>query len=376
MVHPTNESGDVLTQNSASEPRRIPCVLMRGGTSRGPYFLESDLPAEPAARDRVLLAAMGSPHPLQVDGIGGAQTLTSKVAIVSKATHPEADVDYLFAQVSVDAAIVDTSPNCGNMLSGVGPFAIEAGLVSPQPGETKVRIYNRNTRSLIDAIIQTPGGRVTYDGTAAIDGVSGTGAPIKLSFLDAKGGKTGKLLPTGETREVIQGLPVTLIDYAMPMMLVAASDVGLRGDETPEEIDANTALLARIEEVRREAGRRMGLGDVSKLVVPKVGLLSPPRHGGTITSRYLVPHRCHRSHAVTGGLCVAVASRLPGTVAYDVAQAEPLSPVTIEHPSGRLQIDLTFKADGSVDRASVIRTARRIFEGNVIVPADAFASPR
>lgn len=349
---------------------------MRGGTSRGPYFLETDLPTDTAARDRVLLSAMGSPHPLQLDGIGGSHTVTSKVAIISKATHPDADVDYLFAQVSIEAAIVDTSPNCGNMLSGVGPFAIEAGLVTPQAGETTVRIYNRNTRSLIDAIIQTPNGRVTYDGGAAIDGVSGTGAPIKLSFLDAKGGKTGKLLPTGATREVIQGVPVTLIDYAMPMMLVAASDFGLRGDETAEELDENTALLARMEEIRREAGRRMGLGDVSKLVIPKVGLLSLPRHGGTITSRYFVPHRCHRSHAVTGALCVAVASRLPGTVAHDFAQAEPVSPVTIEHPSGRIQIDLTFKADGSVDRASVIRTARRIFEGSIIVPAEAFAASR
>jgi len=349
---------------------------MRGGTSRGPYFLESDLPDDLPARDRVLLAVMGSPHPLQVDGIGGAQTLTSKVAIVSKATHPDADVDYLFAQVSIDTAVVDTSPNCGNMLSGVGPFAIEAGLVAPQPGETTVRIYNRNTKSLIDAIIQTPNGRVTYEGTAAIDGVSGTGAPIKLSFLDARGGKTGKLLPTGETRELIQGVPVTLIDYAMPMMLVAASDLGLRGDETPEELDANAALLARMEDIRREAGLRMGLGDVSKLVIPKVGVLSPPRQGGTITSRYFVPHRCHRSHAVTGGLCVAMASRLRGTVAYELAQAEPVSPVTIEHPTGRIQIDLTFKSDGSVDRASVIRTARRIFEGNVIVPAEAFVSSR
>ncbi|MGD9766535.1 MAG: 4-oxalomesaconate tautomerase [Pseudolabrys sp.] len=363
-----------MTHSLSGESQRIPCVLMRGGTSRGPYFLETDLPADAAARDRVLLSVMGSPHPLQLDGIGGSHTVTSKVAIISKATHPDADVDYLFAQVSIEAAIVDTSPNCGNMLSGVGPFAIEAGLVAPQVGETTVRIYNRNTRSLIDAIIQTPDGRVTYDGSAAIDGVAGTGAPIKLSFLDAKGGKTGKLLPTGQTREVIQGLSVTLIDYAMPMMLVAALDFDLRGDETAEELDENTAMLARMEEIRREAGHRMGLGDVSKLVIPKVGLLSPPRHGGTITSRYFVPHRCHRSHAVTGALCVAVASRLPGTVAYDLAQTEPVSPVTIEHPSGRIQIDLTFKADGSVDRASVIRTARRIFEGSVIVGADAFAS--
>lgn len=348
---------------------------MRGGTSRGPYFLETDLPADTAARDRVLISVMGSPHALQVDGIGGAQPQTSKVAIVSKATHPQADVDYLFAQVSVDRAFVDTMPNCGNMLSGVGPFAIETGLVAAQPGETKVRIYNRNTRGLIDAIVQTPGGRVAYDGNAAIDGVSGTAAPIKLSFLNAMGSKTGKLLPSGAVRETIDGLTATLIDYAMPMMLLSARELGLKGDETPEELDANSALLARLEQARREAGRRMGLGDVTGLVVPKVGVLSPPRHGGTITSRYFVPDRCHRSHAVTGALCVAVACRLQGSVAHDFASPEPVSPVTIEHPSGRIQIDLTFAANGDVERASVIRTARRIFEGAVIVPADAAATP-
>jgi 2-methylaconitate cis-trans-isomerase PrpF len=354
-------------------PIRIPCVLMRGGTSRGPYFLETDLPADIAARDRVLLSVMGSPHALQVDGLGGSHAQTSKVAIVSRATHPDADVDYLFAQVSVDRAVVDVSPNCGNMLSGVGPFAIETGLVAAQPGETKVRIYNRNTRGLIDAIVQTPGGQVAYDGATAIDGVQGTAAPIKLSFLNAMGSKTGKLLPSGPARETIDGLSATLIDYAMPMLLLSAEELGIRGDEPPAMLDADAALLARIEQVRREAGRRMGLGDVAGLVVPKIGLLSAPRNGGTITSRYFVPDRCHRSHAVTGALCVAVASRIAGTVAHDVARAEPASQVAIEHPSGRIEIDLAFASDGSVERASVIRTARRIFEGSVIVPAQAFA---
>jgi 2-methylaconitate cis-trans-isomerase PrpF len=355
---------------------RIPCVLMRGGTSRGPYFLESDLPADAAARDRVLLSVMGSPHALQVDGLGGSHAQTSKVAIVSRATHPQADVDYLFAQVSVDRAAVDISPNCGNMLSGVGPFAIETGLVAAQPGETKVRIYNRNTRGLIEAVVQTPGGRVAYDGATAIDGVEGTAAPIKLSFLNAMGSKTGKLLPSGHAREVIDGLSATLIDYAMPMLLLSAAELGLQGDEPPAMLDANADLLARLERVRREAGRRMGLGDVSTMVVPKVGLLSAPRNGGTITSRYFVPDRCHRSHAVTGALCLAVASRLHGTIAHDLAQSEPVSPVTIEHPSGRIQIDLSFAPNGDIARASVIRTARRIFEGSVIVPAQAFAHPK
>lgn len=352
---------------------RIPCVLMRGGTSRGPYFLESDLPPDATTRDRVLLSVMGSPHALQVDGLGGGHAQTSKVAIVSKATHPQADVDYLFAQVSVDRAAVDISPNCGNMLSGVGPFAIEAGLVAAQPGETKVRIYNRNTRTLIDAIVQTPGGRVVYDGTTAIDGVEGTAAPIKLSFLNAMGSKTGKLLPSGRPSETIAGLPVTLIDYAMPMMLVAAADLDLRGDETPAELDSQTGLLSRLEAMRREAGQRMGLGDVSELVIPKIGMLSAPRRGGTLTSRYFVPDRCHRSHAVTGALCIAVASRLPETVAHNVAQAAPVSPVAIEHPSGCIRIDIALAPNGTIECASVIRTARRIFEGSVIVPAQAFA---
>jgi len=357
----------------ATKPNtHIPCILMRGGTSRGPFFLESDLPSDPVLRDRVLLAVMGSPHVMQVDGIGGSQPQTSKVAIVGQPTHPDADVDYLFAQVSVDRALVDTAPNCGNMLSGVAPFAIEAGLVAAQRGETVVRIYNRNTRSLIDAMVQTPGGFVTYDGDTTIDGVADAAAPIKLSFLDATGSKTGALLPTGQRIDIIDRHAVTLIDYAMPMMLLAAADFGLSGTETADELNANHALFARLESLRRQAGLRMGLGDVAQSVIPKVGLLSCPRHGGTITSRYLVPDRCHRSHAVTGALCIAAASRLPETVAHAIAQPSPLSPVTIEHPGGRIQVDLVFSADGNPARASLMRTARRIFEGRVIVPAKTF----
>ncbi|MGO4735789.1 4-oxalomesaconate tautomerase [Bosea sp. 2KB_26] len=353
---------------------RIPCVLMRGGTSRGPFFLETDLPADPAARDRVLLAAMGSPHTLQLDGIGGGNSLTSKVAIVGNASRPDADIDYLFAQVAVDRAHVDLGPNCGNMLSAIGPFAIEAGLVPACEGETMVRIYNRNTASLIEAVVQTPGKRVEYDGATAIDGVAGTAAPIKLTFLEAVGSKTGSLLPTGKPRELIDGVPATLIDYATPMLLVRATDFGLAGDEPPAELDANTALLARLEEIRREAGRRMGLGDVAGRVIPKIGLLSKARQGGSLTSRYFTPDRCHRSHAVTGALCIAVASQVPGSIAQDVSLADAASLVTIEHPSGRIQVDLALDASGQVARASLVRTARRIFEGHVIVPASAIGA--
>ena len=356
-------------------PLKIPCVLMRGGTSRGPFFLERDLPSDPQARDRVLLAAMGSPHQLQVDGVGGGDPLTSKVAIIGAPTHPLADVDYLFAQVSIERAVVDLSPNCGNMLSAVGPFAIEAGLVPAKVGETTVRIHNRNTASLIEAVVQTPEGTVEYDGETAIDGVSGTAAPVRLTFLEAIGSKTGALLPTGSARETIRETPASLVDYAMPMVLLRAGDLGLSGDEAPDVIDANLDLFERIEAIRREAGLRMGLGDVADRVVPKVGILSMPRHGGTITSRYLVPHRCHKNHAVTGALCVAAACRLAGSVAHDVAASGLSSVVAVEHPTGRIEVDLSLDEAGHVARASLVRTARRIFEGNVIVPARAGALP-
>lgn len=348
---------------------RIPCVLMRGGTSRGPVFREIDLPADPDLRDRVLIAALGSPHPLQVDGIGGGSPLTSKVAIVAKATRRDADVDYLFAQVSVERAAVDTSPNCGNMLAAVGPFAIETGLVPALAGETLVRIYNRNTSSLIEAVVQTPAGAVAYDGDVRIDGVADSAAPVRLSFVEAAGAKTGALLPTGAPSEMVGDLRVTLLDYAMPMMLVAASDLGLCGDETPERLDADRPLMARLEAARRIAGRRMGLGDIADRVVPKIGILSPPRRGGTLTSRYLVPDRCHRSHAVTGALCIAVASRMAGTVAFGCADVGAPGTVTIEHPSGAIGIELQQAPDGTVVRASLIRTARRLFDGHVSIAA-------
>lgn len=351
---------------------KVPCVLMRGGTSRGPFFLASDLPSDSAARDAFLLTVMGSPHPLQVDGLGGANPLTSKVAIVSPSQRPGADVEYLFAQVSVLKPLVDTGPNCGNMLSAVGPFAIEAGLVAAQDGETVVRIFNQNTASLVEAIVQTPGGVVQYDGDAVIDGVNGSAAPILLSFGDAAGGKTGALFPTGARTEIIQGVHTTLIDYAMPMMLLAAADVGLLGDETPEQIDANRPLFERIEAMRLEAGRRMGLGDVSSSVIPKVGLLSAPRHGGSLTSRYLVPDSCHRSHSATGALCVAAAFRMADTVAHRFAAAGE-GPVAIEHPGGKILIAMEAD-DAAIRSAAFVRTARRIFEGAVIVPARLFDS--
>ncbi len=352
---------------------RIPCVLMRGGTSRGPFFLASDLPADAATRDAVLLAVMGSPHEIQVDGIGGAHSVTSKVAIIGKSQRPGADVDYLFAQVQIKERIVDTKPNCGNMLVAVGPFAIEAGLVPAKAGETTVRIFNVNTQSLVESIVQTPGGNVTYAGGAAIDGVGGTAAPVKINFKSAIGAVTGKLLPTGKPLDVIDGVEVSCVDVAMPVALMRAEAFGKTGYESAAELDADPELFKRMEAIRRKAGALMGLGDVSKLVVPKLGLLAKPRHGGTISSRFFVPDACHKAHPVTGTVCIASACAIPGTVASQLVKplTAPQGIVEIEHPSGKIAIDLDadFSAvEPLIRRAALIRTARRIFDGHVHVP--------
>ena len=350
---------------------RIPCVLMRSGTSRGPFFLASDLPAAPAERDAVLLAAMGSPHPLQLDGVGGGGTLTSKVAIVSPSADPDADVDYLFAQVAVDRQVVDTRPNCGNMLAGVGPFAIEAGLVAATHPETLVRVRNVNTGAYADVLVQTPDGMVTYEGETAVPGAPGTAAPIQLRFRKVAGAKTGKLFPTGRRTDLIQGVPVTLIDCAMPLMLVPAAALGADAEATPQAIEADRALMARIEALRLEAGLRMGLGDVRDSVLPKPVLVGPSGTA-TIAARYLTPHAVHTAFAVTGAIALATAARLPGTVAASVAQGTEDSLVRIAHPTGVLEVQLTLDGD-TVAWAGVVRTARRIFEGNLLIPARIWA---
>jgi 4-oxalomesaconate tautomerase len=352
----------------------IPCILMRGGTSKGPYFRLSDLPEDPAVRDAVLLAAMGSPDVRQIDGLGGADTLTSKVAIVSPSSRRGVDVDYFFAQVSVDQALVDTAPSCGNMLAGVGPFAIERGMVSAQEGETRIVIHNVNTDSRIEALIQTAGGEVVYDGDTAIDGVPGTAAPIRLNFMEIVGSKTGKLLPTGNPRDVIDGIEATMIDVAMPMVIFRASDFGKTGYETPLELNADRDFFARLESLRREAGRRMGLGDVAGKVIPKAAILAAPRHGGAVTSRYFVPHKTHAAHAVTGAICVSTCAALEGSVADGLAVRPPGDDreMVVEHPSGVFEVALTTKGRGpdlTVIGGGVIRTARKLMTGEVYVPA-------
>jgi 2-methylaconitate cis-trans-isomerase PrpF/tripartite-type tricarboxylate transporter receptor subunit TctC len=354
----------------------IPCVLMRAGTSRGPFFLREWLPVEDTARDEALVGAIGASDLLQVDGVGGGSTLTSKVAIVSRSSQPGCDVDYLFAQVGVGQKSVDTRPNCGNMLSGVAPFAIEQGLVPAKDGETTVRVFNVNTRSRIDVTVLTPGGRVSYEGETGIDGVAGTAAPIRLNFLDAWGAVTGSLFPTGRRIDTIGGVEVTCIDAAMPLVIMRAQDLGLTGRETPAELDADLALLARIEAIRCAAGQAMGLGDVSTSVVPKPVVASRGDDANSITSRYFTPRRCHASHAVTGAIGVATAYALPGTVISSEASPPGVRSISVLHPQGRIEVEVTVAGVGDearVQRAALVRTARKIFQGELHLPPYVFS---
>lgn len=351
---------------------KIPCLLMRGGTSKGAYFLASELPTDSQERDRVLLRAMGSPDLRQIDGLGGGDSLSSKVAIISPSTREDADVDYLFAQVVVDRPIVDTSANCGNILSGVGPFSIMRNLVAASEPETVVRIYNINTRTRIHARVQTPDGTVRFDGETAIDGVPGTAAPIELDFMDVLGPLTGSVTPTGAAREEIEGVPVTCIDSANPVVLMHAKDVGESGHETPEALDDDHPLLVKIETIRQAASLKMGLGDATDRVIPKVALLSPPTDGGSICSRYFTPKHCHAAHAITGAIAIAVATTIPGSVAEDVSVHEQgqKRTITIEHPSGHVQVILSMTEDDNIASAGIIRTARPIMDGCVLVSQD------
>lgn len=357
------------------QTRKIPCVLMRAGTSRGPFFLREWLPADEQERDQALIGAIGASDPLQLDGLGGNSTLNSKVAIVSRSSRPDCDLDYLFAQVGVGHQSVDTRPNCGNMLAGVAPFAIEQGLVPAQDGSTTVRIYNVNTGATIESTVCTPGRQVSYEGDARIDGVPGTAAPILLNFLDAWGAVTGKVFPTGQRIDVVDGLEVTCIDAAMPLMILRASDMGVTGRERPAELDANTALLARIEKLRILMGARMGLGDVTHSVIPKPVLVSPGDHPDSIVSRYFTPHKCHASHAVTGAIGVSTAFALPGTVASGQARAAGRHPLAVVHPQGQIDVDVEMTAEGgevAVVRAALVRTARKIMQGELTLPSYVF----
>ena len=351
----------------------IPFLFMRGGTSRGPYFRREHLPQDRETLSEVLMAVVGAGHPMTIDGLGGGAVVTTKVAMLSKSQDDWADIDYFFAQIGVAERLVDYRPTCGNILIGVGPAAIEMGLIAPQGDTTTVRIRAVNTGARVEAEVQTPGGAVRYDGEASIDGVPGTAAPIGLRFRDVIGSVTGKFLPTGALREEIDGIAVTCMDVTMPMMIARADSFGLTGYETREELDANKALLERMEAIRLDAGRRMGMGDVAQSVTPKVGLLAPAREGATVAARYFTPWACHPTLAVSGSQCIAACTLTPGTVAEGLAVPPTGSPVTvsIEHPQGKIDVLMDYGTGPggfTVHSAGLIRTARKIAAGEVFVP--------
>ena len=352
----------------------IPCTVMRGGTSKGLYFLASDLPAEVAARDAVLLAAMGSPDPRQIDGMGGADSLTSKVAVISPPSRPDADLDYLFLQVVVNEPRVDMSQNCGNILAGVGQFAIEQGLVPATGALTRVRIHMVNTQSIAVAAIQTPGGAPRYDGDARIDGVPGTHAPVPIDFLDVAGSSCGALLPTGNPVDTVDGVQVTMVDNGMPVVVLRAADFGITGYEDIKVLEANAELVARKEKVRLACGLLMNLGDVSKKTVPKMTFVAPPQHGGIISTRTFIPHKVHDAIGVFGAVSVATACVIPGSIAAEVAGIADVTAVKsleVEHPTGFFTVFMEVELNGNavqVRRAALLRTARKLMTGEVLVP--------
>jgi 4-oxalomesaconate tautomerase len=349
---------------------------MRGGTSRGPFFLESELPADIGARDRVLLSVMGSPDARQIDGLGGANSLTSKVGMVSVSRAPGVDLEFLFAQVLINEARVDTTPNCGNMLAAVVPFALERGLLPAQDAVTRLRVLTRNTGTLCDVEVQTPGGRISYEGSARIDGVPGTSAPISISFLETAGSVCGSLLPTGKLVDVFDGIQATCIDNGMPVVILPAQAFGLTGYESREDLNANAALKMRLESIRWQAGRAMNLGDVSGNVVPKMTLVAPARHGGHLSTRTFIPHDCHSSIGVLGAVTVATAAVMPGSVAHAVSSVPEgaIKTLSVEHPTGEFSVRLeTDPVDPQrVLSAALLRTARLLMRGEVMVPESVF----
>jgi 4-oxalomesaconate tautomerase len=347
----------------------IPCLYMRGGTSKGAYFLASDLPADPAERDDLLLRIMGTPDPRQIDGLGGAHPLTSKVAVVSRSTSGDTDVDYLFLQLGVDEAFVTDKQNCGNLLAGIGPFAVERGLVPAGDPTTTVRILMVNTDSVATATFATPDGEVDYDGDLAIDGVPGTAGPISLDFDGTAGSSTGALFPTGNLTDEVEGITVTCVDNGMPSVLMRASDLGLSGQESPTDLEADAALGERLAGIRMHAAELMGMGDVSATTVPKMVLLSAPSHGGAISTRSFLPIRVHTSIGVLGALSVAAGVIAEGTVGHDLAQySTDDGRFSIEHPTGHFDVDVALEHSGDewlVTRSAGLRTARKIFDGTV-----------
>ena len=356
----------------------IPCLFMRGGTSRGPFFLETDLPADVPTRDKVLLAVMGSPDRRQIDGLGGANPLTSKVGIVRRSRAEGVDLDFLFAQVVVDKALVDTTPNCGNMLAAVVPFALERGLVKPQGDTTTLRVLTLNTDMKCDVTVQTPGGQVRYDGDARIDGVPGTSAPITINFLETAGSVAASLLPTGRVLDKVTvagvgAIEVTCIDNGMPLVMMRAKDLNRTGYESVADLNADTELKTRLEALRLHCGELMGLGDVTSKTYPKMCLIAPPKDGGSIATRCFIPHVCHDAIGVLAAVTVGTACVLEGSVTRGIAVVPPgnVKTISVEHPTGEFSVELGIDPANpqNVTRAALLRTARLLMRGEVMIPA-------
>ena len=345
----------------------VRCMWMRGGTSKGGYFLAEDLPENQALRDAFLLRAMGSPDPRQIDGMGGGDPLTSKIAVVRKSDLPAVDVDYLFLQVSVDAPVVSDAQNCGNLLAGVGPFAIARGLVETQSPTTEVRIFMENTGQMAVARIETPNGEINEEGGASIDGVPGTAAPIALTFQDTAGSSCGSLLPSGQAKDTINGIDVTMIDNGMPCVVLRAEDIGINGHETSLELEANTELRQKLEALRLACGPIMNLGDVTKKTVPKMTMVSRAENSGAISTRTFIPHRCHKSIGVLGAVSVATACLIPESTAFDLAQRGSGTEryLSIEHPSGEMTVVAGLDNQDNINTAAILRTARKLMDGEI-----------
>lgn len=346
----------------------VPATLMRSGTSKGLFFLAKDLPEDSQQRDSLLLSIFGSPDALQIDGLGGAHPLTSKVAIVSQCEDDSADLNYLFLQVSVDEALVSDAQNCGNMLAGVGPFALEKGLVSAEGTTSSFRIRMLNTGGLALVNLETPEGRISYQGDASIEGVPGTAAPIYVDFAAVAGSSCGALLPTGSPIDQIADVRLSCIDNGMPLVLLMARDFGLSGYESPEQLEANHELKQKIESLRQQAGHLMNLGDVRNKTVPKMCLIAPPLNGGVINTRTFIPHRVHKSIGVLGAASVAAACCIEGSLAAEIANKSSVSDLKIEHPSGSFSLEINISKENdeiSVTRSALLRTARKLMEGIV-----------
>lgn len=349
----------------------IRCMMLRGGTSKGLYFLSADVPSDPAERASLMLRLMGTPDPRQIDGLGGAHPLTSKVAVVGPSTVPGVDVDYLFLQVGVDGATVSDRQECGNLLAGVGPFAVERGLVRATADAASVRIRMVNTGAVSTATFPTRDGQPVYEGTTSISGVPGTAAAVDIRFHEVAGASCGALLPTGSAVDEIDGVAVTMIDNGMPVLVVLAADLGISGYESCADLEDNEPLRARVEQLRVVAGERMGLGDVRDTTVPKVSIVAPPAADGDICTRTFIPHRCHEAIGALGAVSVATAAMLPGSPAAAALRdgADPRA-LLVEHPTGTLGVSLDVVEGGpgaviDVRSAGIVRTTRKLFDGEV-----------